>query len=326
MLGSDMGNNFFKNKINLAMVITSSVIAAIAIGAGIPVGLYFGKQFRGGEEVNYDNIQTDGLSVDYEQYYKLYEKKKSEGGDYSKDTTPAQMVNMAYALLTKQEQFESKGYGVGTASIVDQEIRSCAIKKGDKFFEESLSLSSIVNVAWRMYEDGETTTQYPGKCRSGNVEVALFKQEDAADYTSEEYVERMGRNVHCPTSYIITDDTVLSSPTVEDKMYGISEITKTDSGYVIDLEFDPILAVLNYVVQMQTISDLPKKPAFVFSHLRMTTDNDLRIQEVYSTEKYYANTGAVGSYVSSTITTYYTYDGDIEIPSLHTPVEYQEGK
>ncbi|MCQ2772028.1 MAG: hypothetical protein MJ238_01960, partial [Bacilli bacterium] len=225
----------------------------------------------------------------------------------------------------KQNQFQSIGRGVGTASIVNQDIRSCAIKKDNEFFEESLSLSSVVNVAWRMYESGDVTTQYQGKCRSGNVEVGLFDSEKGNDYNSDQYIERMGRNVHCPTSYIITDDTVLADESTSGNMYAISGIEKTDSGYVIDLEFDPILAVLNYVVQMQTVSDLPKKPAFMFSHLKMTTDLELKPLSVYSIEKYYANTGAVGSYVTSEITTTYKYDGDIQIPSLGTPINYKEG-
>lgn len=310
-------------KHNIGIIVTLSVICAAAIGVGIPTGLFLGKQFRGGTEINYDNIQSDGLSVDYEQYYNLYTKKKNEGGNYLDGTTPAQVVNMAYALLTKQDHFMSRGYGMGTASIVDQEIRSCAIKQGDEFFEESLSLSSIVNVAWRMYEKDDITSQYQGKCRSGNVEVALFDQDKGNDYKSDEYIARMGRNVHSPTSYIITDDTVIYEEEATNNQYGISSVEKTTDGYVIDLEFNPVLAVLNYVVQMQTISDLPKKPAFVFSHFRMTTDLNLRPVTVYSVEKYYANTGAVGSYVTSEITTYYTYDGEITIPKLSTPIDYK---
>ncbi|MCQ2772686.1 MAG: hypothetical protein MJ238_05390, partial [Bacilli bacterium] len=70
-------------KHNLGMIITLSIISAAAIGVGIPTGIVLGKQFRGGAEVNYDNIQTDGLTVDYDQYYSLYTKKKNDGGDFA---------------------------------------------------------------------------------------------------------------------------------------------------------------------------------------------------------------------------------------------------
>jgi hypothetical protein len=48
-----------------------------------------------------------------------------------------------------------------------------------KYFEESLSLSSAVNLADRMYQEGDTVTRHEGTVEKGNVEVpSSFEQND----------------------------------------------------------------------------------------------------------------------------------------------------
>lgn len=310
--------------VKLSTWITISAVAITAAGSGIGFGIWFHNSFYGGETVDYGAIDVNSFNVDYNQYYQSYQKEMNSGAKvvWEDKYSPAQMANLALALYAHQDRVLCQGYGTGRASVVDQEIRSTAIKVGNKFFKESNSLSSIVNIAWRFYEEGDELTTYFGKCKGSNVEVGVFDADEPTVQTKDEYSAQWGRPISTPIAHVINDRTVLTNDQLHSKAYGKTEVVKTDSGYVIDLEMDPTTTVIKYIYEMKSLSDLPKFPSFEYCHLVFETDLDLKLSKSLAIEKYFANTGSIGAYVTCTMTSRYQYDGDIEIPKLSTPCEY----
>ncbi len=312
--------------VKLSTWITVGTVTIAAAGSGVGFGLWFHNSFYGGEEVDYDSVDTTGLSVDYDTYYKNYQKEINSGNVvvWEDKYTPAQMANLALSLYSHQDKVICQGYGTGRASVVDQEIRSTAIKVGDKFFKESNSLSSIVNIAWRFYEEGDELDTYSGKCKNSNVEVGVYDGDEVTVQTKDEYAKQWGRPISTPIAHVITDTTVLKDDQLTSKCYGKTSVAKNEdgTGYVIDLEMNPTTAVIKYIYEMKSLSSLPKFPSFEYCHLVFETDLNLRLNKSLAIEKYFANTGSIGAWVTCTMTSRYQYDGEIEIPKLSSPCKY----
>lgn len=310
--------------VKLSTWIAISAISLAAAGSGVGFGIWFHNSFYGGEEVDYGSIDASSYNVDYNAYYQSYQKEMNSGSkvNWEEKYTPGQMANLALALYCHQDRVLCQGYGTGRASVVDQEIRSTAIKVGNKFFKESNSLSSVVNIAWRFYEEGDELDTYFGKCKGSNVEVGVFDGDEVTVQTKDEYATQWGRPISTPIAHVINDSTVLKDEQLTDKCYGKTEVVKTDSGYIIDLEMDPTTTVIKYIYEMKSLSSLPKFPSFEYCHLVFETDFDLKLSKSLAIEKYFANTGSIGAWVTCTMTSRYQYDGDIEIPKLSSPCEY----
>lgn len=317
-----------KKKGKYVSLLPYALVLVPCVALGVFAGLEIKKYFGGYDEADYSGIDSDTLYPNYEEVYKRYTSAQSKGGDYLNLLTPTQMAETAFCLIQKEENVFSQGVGEATASIVDQQIRSTTIQVGNRYFEESISLSNMVNLADRMYqtptEDGKdcTVTMYLGKTDGKDVTKGSY-DETGTTYTSKQYIEHMGRLLSTPTSFIVSDKTVLTGEK-SGNMYGVTKASKTDSGYTVDIELKPKLGVSAYVVQMQTISDLASKPTFFYCHLTFELDSNLNLKTLTSYESYMAKTKmGASSKVTGKMRVVYETGKVYEIPELSEPCTYR---
>jgi len=307
-------------------IIITSIVGVSAIALGITGG-YFLHSFLAGGTI--ENADAGTGANDYSSIAKIVEAKK--GSDYTASLSPRQMVTYAINSFIESPSFFAEGIGVASAgSLATQEIRSHFVHTGNQYFEESLSHSSFVDLADRMYQTGDSTVTYHGGTNNGNVEEGVFPDKSTT-YSNTDYATKYGRKVSDVCSYTIADDYVvkageknLKGTTSGDEPTGS---VKTDEGYTVYLELDAYYSVGNYKIQMQAISSLAQLPSFQFVHLTFNLDSELKLLKLTTHEYYYAKTSAgVGSNIDGRLVTTYATDGEYTVPELNTPLPYTTGE
>ncbi|MCH3908865.1 MAG: hypothetical protein LKF75_01690 [Bacilli bacterium] len=299
-----------------------TIVSVSAIALGLFAGYYLKYFFSGDDGIDYDNINVDNLADDNAALIKKYENSVAAGtNDFTEVFKSYEAANVGFTLFCNEEHSMAQGKGVGDAGITAQAIRSTIIRDSDSYFEESLSYSSFVNIADRMYQSGESVQQYVGNCKNGDVETGTYPS-DGTTYTLSEYSARMGRTVSDRFIYVVSSKTTMTGE--EDGTSGTAtSFVKNDSGYQIELELNPVSSVVNYVKQMQTLSNLASKPSFSYVHLSITLNSDLQLVSMTSTENYYAKTSlGIGSKVTGTLTTEFSTGGSYAVPELNDPITY----
>ena len=288
---------------------------ATPITLGVVGGVVYTKFFMA-KTVDYSDVNADTLYVNMDNLLAKYEDVKKAGTPYEEALTSYELVNIAYHNYTTYENSRSFTIGSAVAAIVDQSIRGCSIKEGNKYFEESLSKSNMVGVAARMYQKEDTTIDL----HRGEVQDATTATwgNEHYEYTFDEFTNDFGKTPSTPLIYIVSKKTVLS---------GTDKVEKTDNGYKISMSLHPKKSVINYVKQMKSISNLYDYPAFNNIDLVFHIDNDLLIKQLDINESYYALKEAnLGADTSGDVSVYYEVDGGFTIPSLNEPVVYPERK
>ena len=247
------------------------------------------------------NVSGNGLLPDVEQAMNKYEKARQNGTPYEKALSVDEMINVSYRLFESENDTWTRGVGSSfAAGLVNQGIFSTTVHQGDRFFEESVSSSSFVNLYDRMFEQGGFTDTYWG----GNDDYANHPK---VTYSNEEYKEMMGRTVSSALIYVVTQKSLIleESPSGKRK----TGIYLTDDGFEVEAELSPVYGTFNYKKQMQTISSLKYQPTFDYCHLTVTLDKQLNLIRMETKESYIAVTGAgVGSSAVGSLTTLYYHE------------------
>lgn len=310
-------------------IIFWSVGVTVSIALGIGVGYVLSSVFNTGSVGNYDNINVSQYAVDYDALLKKYQSLP-ENADYSTHFTPAEMANLSLTMIHRQERWEIQGYGKTTYRVFgvsgDQYIRSTFMRDGQSYFEESLSMSSMVKAALRMYEtydsgDESMVSRYSGSIRD-DVTDASFASATPTQFSRTEYYEHSGRYLDgIPCIYIISDKCLASDS--QTTTSGIATgVQKTENGYTVELELNPQIAIKNYVLQMQATADLAGPPTFHFVHLTFHLDSRLQLISMRNYESYYAKTAAgAGSNLIGDVTSY-VIPSPRSIPELTSPTQY----
>ena len=296
---------------------------AIAIaGAGAGVGFLIGQSKQPVIESVFAGYEvTDAYLSDAN---KAYEASVGAKQSLTLNMTPDQMVNLAYDKLSKREYVKATGVGASKAmGLVDQRILSTAIKSGEKYFEESISFSSFVNIHDRMYQEGETTSTYWGNDED-------YPTHPEKSMTNEEYATLMGRKVSESLVYIVLPSTITFDEDYSGD--GVSKAYDDSGGYRIEIELAFIgdktnramPGVSRYQKQMKTISNLNSYPAFNFCHLTFHTDAELNLTKFVTHESYDATMGPISAPCDGVLTTVYETSGPYEIPKLSDKIEYPE--
>lgn len=285
---------------------------ALPIGAGVGAGIVISKFFLS-KSTDYSDINVNDLKEDVTGIMDQYKKAKDNGKEYSEVFKPYELVNIAYELYSQHDNSKSISVGRANAAIVDQSIRACSIKNGNEYMEESISKSSIVSLAARTYLHENSNIDFHDGDAKSSVEGEW--PDTHYEYTSDEYADVFGKTPKSPLIYIVGKKTIKSAA---------SKVEKTDSGYIVNLELNPIKSVVNYVKQMKNLSKLADYPSFDSVKATFTLDNDLLIKQLSVDESYYAKTGAVGADITAHLDIYYEVDGDFAIPSLSQAVSYGE--
>lgn len=310
-------------------IIFWSVGLTLSLAAGIGGGYVLGSVFNGGKLGNYDGIDESLYAPDYSALEKKFNKAKSSS-DISKSMTACEMANYSLYKLHSLEKWKLIGIGSANASVmgvsVQQKIHSAFIGIGNEYFEESLSHSSFAKAASRMYEDysngaSAITNRYVGNLST--ISNYSYSSDSKTEFTREEYKSRSGRYLDgIPCIYLISDKCLASKSQAQ--VSGIETgVTKTSTGYTIEIELDPTIAVANYVKQMQFVTELAGAPYFYYVHLTFYVDSQLNLISLVNNEKYDATTagGASSTILGSVTTTAYT-TGEITIPSVNEYIDY----
>ena len=284
-----------------AFIYISIVGTALAIGTA---GGIVAKRVMGGENVIYEGDATS-MTFDVDAAYDKY--LNYTGNDMTKDFTPAEIVNIGLEKYRRCENSYSITKGVAS-TMVTQSIRNYQIKNGDRYFEESISMSSMVKLANRMYQTGKEGNVNLYKGSAVNEELGSYSA-NGTEYEQVDYKNYLGKTLNEMFIYIITDSTILDS-----------EIDKID-GYTIKLSLDTEMSVIFYQYQMKNISGLDKYPKFASVNLTFTFDNNLDLQHLYTDETYQATMGVTVD-IHNMFNTYYFPNEELKIPEINEPTDY----
>ena len=305
-----------------------ALILVPSITLGVFIGVKAKDILSSGQEVDAGSTDYQSYYPDYDKVYETYQKaQKKDIANYSEVLSPTEMAEISICLAQKEEHLYSQGVGYAEAGVTVQQIRSTTIRNENLFFEESIS-TGLVNVADRMYQtnDGDNISVTMNYSKNVNKDTYAGNFTDCKKETfdKEGYIAHMGRLLSTTSSYIVSDQTVLIGEK-KGAMYGETKATKTDNGYTINLELDPIKGVSAYAIQMKTISELSRKPPFDYCHLVFELDEKLNLLSLTSFEKYIATKASIPVRASTTseIRVKFERGGDYKIPELNEPCSYR---
>ena len=312
-------------------VLHYSLSIAGTLVVGIGAGLLAGHFLKPPIENATANASDYALSESYYQEADTALKKAIQGGTpLNNAMTPDQLLNIAFRNFGKLDMTMSIGIGVSSSiGGIKQEIQSATYHVGDIYFEESNSLG-VVNIHDRMYQEGDATTTYWG-------EKSDYANHPKEVMSNADYAKKMGKNVSEGLVYIISPKTISYDTDLSGD--GVSKITKTEDGYLVDIELATTLSpsgkqlmpgVTNYQKQMKSISGLKTYPPFHYCHLKATVDKEGKLISFRTHEKYDANMPigptAIEATCEGTLYTQYFSGGQYEIPSLNTQIDYDSYK
>ncbi len=308
-----------KSKTIILNSIAITLVVSIGVGVGYILSTVF-PYFK--KEVDYDSLDANYLKANGNECLKKFEKTKSNGNPFDgKSMQGWELINAALCKFESASSNKSQGIGVAYAKVgpmsVDQQIRSTMYRVNDEYFEESLSKSFAVNVAWRMYEKDGETKRYKGNCPSDVEKPSFSGSEEPAVYTNDQYLDYAGRNLSgSSTIYIISNKTLASEEQKSLSGLPFDEIiSNSDDTYTINLELDARKAVVNYVKQMTATTAMNGKPVFDYVHVSFVLTSDCELVSSVSTEKYFASTPSGSSNITGTLKTVYSTGGNYVIPS-----------
>ena len=288
-----------------AVIYISIITSAIVIGGA---GGIIAKRLTGKENIVYvgDANSVHANAPEILSRYKAY-----SGNNPTKDFQTWELINVALEQYRNCEY--SYSYSKGKAhTIVEQDIRNYQIKNGNDYFEESLSKSSMVAVAKRMYQTniGGNVKVYDGSIPSSDVEKGIFTN-TYSDMTSDEYKSYLGRTLDTMFIYAISEKTVLEQTT-----------TKLDNGdYQLYVSLSPNTSTIDYQTQMKNISNLDQRPVFDEVKLTYVVDQNFMLKSLSVNETYTAKMTIQVS-IKNDIDTYYYPNQKMDIPSFNQNTNY----
>ena len=286
--------------------------AAMGVGAG-----FLGKKIFGEPEVDYGDV-GEALQVDAKA---IVERIDSYNGpnDKTDEFKTSEILNYSLEKFRLCENCCSFTFGVAD-TIVKQDIRGCTIKNGDKYFEESVSKSSMVSLANRMFQEGKNTNVSLYSANKGTIEIAditpqaEYSESNLTAYSADDYKKDYGKTLDEMFIYIISEETVLNPST-----------QKLEDGYIIDVDLHTDWGTANYKKQMVSVSDLDAKPKFEKVHLKFTLDSNLMLKKLSIDEKYTARK-IVDANINGLIDIYYYPDKYVKIPEVSEGLTYIKGE
>ena len=292
------------------------IVTAAALGIGVGV---VSKKVFGPTEIDYGDFDFGALKVNAAEIVKKIDSYTGSA-DIIDNFTVGEVLNYSMEKFRTCENCCSFTFGAAE-TIVNQDIRGCLIKNGDKYFEESVSKSSMVSLANRMYQNGKDAdvSLYHGKKGSvgisENSSSAEYSETNKENFTSNGYRETYGKTLDEMFIYLISDQTITNSNIVD----------LDNGGYAITVELDPDLSTDGYKNQMYNISGLDERPVFSSVKLIFTLDKDLVLKKLTIDENYTAKM-MVNAKTHGNVNIYYFANEFVKIPELNESVTYMKGE
>lgn len=281
-------------------VILPMTFVLIAV-AGVTTGIVLKHRF-GQVEIDYGDFNPENYRMDSKALLKEYQKNPN------KNFTAAELINIGLEKYRACENCYS--IGIGTAdTIVNQTIRNAQIKVGNHYFEESISYSSMVNVANRVDQVGDNSiTLNKGKATAS--EEVTYKN-DTTTYKAEDYKKSWGKTLDEMFIYLISNETVLEG----------SKIEKGEDTIRVTVNLDTDISTYYYKVQMKEISNLDRLPVFAYLTHTYTFSKDMTLLHCTVDEKYQASM-TVTATIRNTIDYYYHSNVVMNIPKENETINY----
>ena len=271
-----------------------SIILLIVISlAGILTGVFVGGFFIGVDVPEYGSYDEASLRDDVEKL-----SNDAQGRSPSR-YKPYEIFEIAeYRLFTHGSVLVNTEGAVAT--IANQRIAGIKAYENGVFFKENIS-AGIKNVGERTYftEGTDTLTCY--EASSVKDMVASYKSPTTRTY--DEYCEINGVPIDSFVAYIVSSKTVLNQDAQAERI----TLENGETGYQFVLQLHPIYSVLNYVYQMQNLSQLPSLPAFADVTLTVVVDEEFRFISVETLEHYTVNYMGINASCTGTLTEKFQY-------------------
>ena len=224
-----------KSKLKTWVILPMSFVLIAVVGA--TAGFVLKRQF-GQEVIDYSGFNPENYRMDSKALLKEYQKNPK------KSFTEAELINIG---LEKYKECENcYSIGVGTAStIVNQTIRNAQIKRGNHYFEESISYSKMVAVANRVNQVGEDNDISLNKGKATGSEEVTYST-NVTTYKADDYKKAWGKTLDEMFIYLISNETVLKEG---------SKIEKDDEHIKVTVNLDPDISTYYYKCQMKEISE-----------------------------------------------------------------------
>ena len=256
---------------NKKSIVFYSIVGTLTLGVGITAGIIVGQNvFK--QTVDYSQFDTNEIEVDYSQKYEDF--KQTDSSHYFSDFTPVELANITLLKLDDTDNWFARKHANVLAAGVEQTINAINIRKGDIYFEENISQSSLVKAAHRFYQENDYIDYYKGKYVSPTK--ANYPDSGKREYTLKEFEDEWGDTKDCICIYIISESTVLDSKIKDNG----------DGTHTVAMELDPTLSVIRYVKQMKMTGGLSQEPIFHTVHLELTVDDNVTLQEINIEECY----------------------------------------
>lgn len=294
-----------------------SLIAFATIAAGGVSGVVAKKVFAG-EEVKYGAVDFKKIKPDCDKIIKNIESYTGPN-DVLDEFSASDVFNYSLEKFRRCENNCSFSYGVAD-TIIKQVIQTCTIKNGNEYFEESVSKSSMVSVANRMYQsgiDGDINLYKADKesitINETNID-ANYDKSNLKGFKHDDYSEEYGKTINEVFIYLIANETLKES-----------SYEKLENGYRVSMTLDPDLSTYFYKHQMKNISNLDKFPIFEYVTIKYEVSKDFTLRKLSVDEKYTA-TMVVDATIHGTLETYFFPNEFIEIPELNEQITYIKGE
>ena len=129
---------------NKKSIVFYSIVGTLTLGVGITAGIIVGQNvFK--QTVDYSQFDTNEIEVDYSQKYEDF--KQTDSSHYFSDFTPVELANITLLKLDDTDNWFARKHANVLAAGVEQTINAINIRKGDIYFEENISQSSLVKAA-----------------------------------------------------------------------------------------------------------------------------------------------------------------------------------
>lgn len=290
------------------------IVAAFAIGTTAGV---IGKRFLASEELDYGDLDVFSMKPDCDEIVKKVESY-SGNKDLVDVFSASDVLNYSMEKFRRCENSFSFTFGLAD-TIVKQDIRSCTIRNGNNYFEESISKSSAVALGNRMYQenkDGNVTT-YFGDSKSIKIgdfiTTVSYSLENKKVFEHDEYRQTYGKTLDETFIYLVSEETVLES-----------KVIKNDETYNINVTLDPVVSTYFYKLQMKNVSNLDKLPNFSSVKLEFVLTKDLSLKNLFVDEDYIA-TIMVDAKTHGTLEYYFYPNEFLKIPELNETLTYKKG-
>ena len=339
-----------KKKTKKTTIIVSTIVSIISTGVGV-IGGY----------VLYNIINPEQQEIVIEKD-KTYDKAKIEKA-LSDNTLTEEFKDSAYDIINYScDMYASSPYSltlgkgvVQAAAGVKQSILSCTYSYPEGCFNQKVSSSSLVNTADRYYDENNNSV-LAYECKT--VEDWKKGGLESKTYTYDQYIQSFGKLLHgtyycvdkndvsdeepIPESFLTLskDEYDASTDSTKHKRSGVigysltkksvtqTQITKTESGYHIELDLNITYAVSYVQVQMKTTGRLKSRPQFSSCKLTFDLDNKLNLSASVFHDEYRVNTGGlVTNAISDLNQVYFTSESNtienngkklsVKVPSMN---------